>query len=114
MTTLYLIIGLFALGALIGMYLLALVLQKKETPKSVALIHGLFVAAALVLLIIYNVEHGPGLVESIVLFVVAALGGFVLFMRDLTGKAIPKWLAVGHGLTAVAGFIFLLVYAFSK
>jgi hypothetical protein len=112
MNTLYLIIALFALGALIGMYLLALVLQKKETPKFVAFIHGVFVAAALVLLIIYNSSH-PGLIESIVLFVMAALGGVVLIFRDLTGKPIPKWLAVAHGLIAVTGFIFLLMFAFS-
>jgi hypothetical protein len=54
MNTLYSIIGLFALGAIVGMYLLALVLQKKETPKFVAVIHGLFVAIALVMLIVYN------------------------------------------------------------
>src|SRR4051812_27211783 len=107
MNTLYLIIALFALGALIGMYLLSLVLQKKETPKFVAVIHGLFVAVALILLIVYSSNH-PGIVESIVLFVLAALGGLVLFMRDITGKSLPKWLALGHGLIAVAGFIFLL------
>src|SRR4051812_48715942 len=107
MKTLYLIITLFALGAIIGMYLLALVLQKKETPKFVAFIHGAFVALALILLIIYNSKN-PGLTESVILFVVAALGGLVLIVRDLTGKALPKWLAVGHGLIAVAGFIFLL------
>src|SRR4051812_4746170 len=112
MNTLYLIIGMFALGALIGMYLLALVLQKKETPKFVAFIHGLFVAAALILLIVYNSKHGPGLMESIILFVIAALGGLTLITRDLTGKSLPKWLALGHGLIAVAGFIFLLVFAF--
>ncbi|MFL5752790.1 MAG: hypothetical protein ACJ76F_05240 [Bacteroidia bacterium] len=114
MNTLYLIIGLFALGAIIGMYLLALVLQKKETPKFVAFIHGAFVATALILLVVYNNQHGPGLMESIVLFVVAALGGLVLIVRDLTGKPLPKWLAVGHGLIAVAGFIFLLFFAFTK
>jgi hypothetical protein len=91
---------------------LALVLQKKETPKFVALIHGGFVAAALLLLIYYSTQHGPGPIEAIVLFVVAALGGATLIIRDLMGKSLPKWLALGHGLIAVTGFIFLLVYAF--
>lgn len=113
MNTLYFIIALFALGAIIGMYLLALVLQKKETPKFVAFIHGAFVATALILLIVYN-SGQPGLIESIVLFVVAALGGVVLIFRDLTAKSLPKWLAVVHGLIAVAGFVFLLVYAFTN
>ena len=112
MKTLYTIIGLFALGALIGMYLLALVLQKKETPKFVAFIHGAFVAVALIMLIIYSMNNGPGLMESIVLFVMAALGGLILITRDLTGKPIPRWLAVGHGLIAIAGFIFLIVFTF--
>lgn len=113
MSTLYFSIALFALGAIIGMYLLTLVLQKKETPKFVALIHGAFVVIALILLIIYNSQN-PGLIEAIVLFVVAALGGLILITRDLTGKPLPKWLAIGHGLIAVAGFIFLLVSAFVK
>src|ERR1700741_2664963 len=112
MNTLYGIIGLFALGALIGMYLISMVLQNKETSKSAAFIHGIFVAVALIMLIAYAVKNGPGLTESIILFVMAALGGFVLIYRDLTGKKIPKWLAVGHGMLAIGGFIFLLLFAF--
>jgi hypothetical protein len=114
MNTLYLIIALFSLGALAGMYLLALVLQKKETPKFVAFIHGAFVAAALILLIIYSTQHRPQPIESIVLFIIAALGGATLIIRDLTGKSLPKWLALGHGIVAVLGFIFLLLYAFAQ
>jgi hypothetical protein len=41
------------------------------------------------------------------------LGGIVLFVRDITKKSIPKWLALVHGLVAVVGFIFLLVFTFS-
>ena len=112
MNTLYWIITLFALGALVGLYLLSLVLQKKETPKVVALIHGAFVATALILLIYYANEHKAGLTESIVLFILAALGGLTLFIRDVTGKPLPAWFAIGHGTLAVLGFIFLLFYAF--
>ena len=112
MNTLYSIIGLFALGALVGMYLLALVLQKKETPKFVALIHGIFVATALIMLLVYAMKNGPGLTESIVLFVMAALGGVVLIYKDLTKKPIPAWLAIGHGVIAVVGFLYLIMYTF--
>ena len=114
MNILYLIISLFALGAIIGMYLLALVLQKKETPKFVAFIHGAFVAAAFTLLIYYDYHHQAGLIECITLFIVAALGGITLIIRDFTGKALPSWLAIGHGFIALSGFIFLLIYAFAK
>ena len=112
MNSLY-FVTLFALGAIIGMYLLALVLQGKETPKAVALIHGVFVVVALVLLIIYS-SRNPGLADSIVLFLIAALGGLVLIIRDLLSKSIPKWLAVVHGLVAVTGFIFLLISAYTR
>jgi hypothetical protein len=112
MNTLYTIIGLFGFGALIGVYLLTMILRNKETPKAVAFIHGGFVATALILLIIYVTKHEHGPVESMVLFILAATGGFVLIYRDLTGKKIPKWLAVGHGLLAVTGFVLLLIYAF--
>jgi peptidoglycan/LPS O-acetylase OafA/YrhL len=111
MNTLYTIIGLFALGAIVGIYLLTLVLQSKETPKAAVFVHGLFVAVALIMLIVY-ITKNPGPMESLVLFILAALGGIVLVYRDLTGQKIPKWLAVVHGLAAVAGFAFLLVFTF--
>ncbi len=113
MNTLYLIITLFALGALVGMYLLALVLQKKETPKFVSFIHGGLVVTSLILLIFYSCTHKPSPIESIVAFVIAAVGGLTLIIRDVTGRSLPRWLAIGHGLIAVTGFIFLLVYAFA-
>lgn len=112
MTTLYTIIGLFASSALIGLYLLVLVLQNKETPKAVSFVHGGFVVVAFILLISYLVKNSPGPIESVVLFAMAAVGGVVLIYRDITGKKIPKWLAIAHGLLAVSGFIFLLIYTF--
>lgn len=109
---LILIITLFALAALLGVYLLSFVLQKKNTPKGIAFTHGPIAATGLVLLIIYAFFHKPSPVISIILFILAVLGGFMLIFRDLTGKSIPKWLAIGHGLTAIVAFIFLVVYAF--
>lgn len=95
------------------MVLLSYVLREKETPKGAVITHGLFAVVGLILLILYAVNQ-PGPIESIVLFVIAALGGVVMLVRDLSGKKIPKWLGVLHGLLAVSGFIFLLVFAFTK
>jgi hypothetical protein len=113
MNLIYASIGFFALAALLGMYLLSFVLQGKETPKAIVFTHGPMAAIGVVLLIIYATKGGPNPTESIVLFVLAALGGLFMVFRDLTGKPIPKFLAVGHGLLAVTGFIFLLIFAFS-
>ena len=109
----YTSIAFFALAAILGTVLLSHVLRDKETPKAAVVTHGLFAVTGLILLILYVVNN-PGPVESIVLFVIAALGGVIMLARDLSGKKIPKWLGVVHGLIAVSGFIFLLVFAFSK
>jgi len=102
----------FALAAILGLYLLSFVLRNKNTPKGIAFIHGPVASVGLILLIIYAFFHSPSPIVSIVLFVLAALGGLMLIYRDLTGKSVPKWLAIGHGLIAVTGFIFLIVFTF--
>lgn len=107
-------IGLFAAAALIGLYMLYLVLQKKPVPKGAAITHGLLAATALVLLIVDMIKTGADTVQIVVLFVITALGGVVLFARDLTGRSLPKGLAIIHGLLAVTGFVFLLVYTFGQ
>lgn len=110
MEFIYTAIGLFALAAGIGLYLLARVLQKKTIPKGAAILHGLIASAALVLLIIDMIRSGADTVQIVVLFIITALGGAVLFARDLTGKSLPRSLALVHGALAVTGFIFLLIY----
>jgi hypothetical protein len=105
-------IGLLSLAAILGLMLLTLVLRGKQTPKAVALAHGLLAVTAVVLLIIYSIGPGPNPTESTVLFLVAATGGLILVTRDFMGKSIPKWLAVLHGLTAATGFALLLVFRF--
>lgn len=108
-------IFLFAVSALLGVYLLSFVLRNISTPKHIALFHGPIAAMGLMLLIIYAVLNQPAsnlIIISIIIFTLAALGGFVLIYRDLTGRSVPKWLAIGHGLTATAGFILLLVFTF--
>lgn len=113
MTTIYSAIAIFGLTAILGMYLLSLVLRTKSTPKGVAVIHGLLAVIALVLLIIYCVGNDTSPWASLVVFIVAAMGGLVLGYRDFTGKSVPKWLALVHGVAAVTGFILLLVFAFA-
>lgn len=107
----WVIIALFALAAMGGGYLLRLVLSDKPTPKGIAMAHGFVAAAALVLLIIYTTRYTPGPIESLIVFVLAALGGVFMFTRDITARPIPKWLAVGHGVLALVGFTLLLVFA---
>jgi hypothetical protein len=107
---LYLTLGLFALAAVFGLLLVKNLLATGKTPRGVVYTHGLFAASGLVLLLVKALQHpAQSLTTSLVFFVIAALGGFFLFFRDLAGRSRPIWLAIVHGLLAVTGFIILLM-----
>lgn len=112
MEIIYATIAILGLAAIIGMYLLSLILRTKSTPKAVSALHGLLAVTALILLIVYAMGNKPGPWPSIIIFIITALGGLVLIYRDLTGKSIPKWLGIVHGLAAITGFALLILFAF--
>jgi hypothetical protein len=114
MNIIYTAITIFSMTAILGIYLLSLVLRDKQTPKAVAVVHGLFAITGLLLLITYSTGNEQSPTVSIVVFVIAALGGLVLFYKDVNGNPIPKWLGMVHGLTAVMGFAFLILFACCK
>jgi hypothetical protein len=54
--------------------------------------------------------HGSsGAKTALILFVIAALGGFGLFFHHLRKAALPIWLVVVHALVAVIAFVILLL-----
>lgn len=110
---LYLILGLFAVAAVMGLIIAnAIISGKPSTPKAAVVAHGLFAATALGLLIYFalqNPDNYPNL--SLILFIVAALGGAVLLIRDLQKKPGPVALVVIHALLAVTAFVILLLFA---
>lgn len=104
----------FILTALLGVYLLSYVIQKKNTPKGVAFTHGPLGAIGIIILLIYSILYTPRPLISLIIFIIAACGGFLIIYRDITGKSIPIWLALLHGIIAIIGFAFLLLFAFVK
>ncbi len=103
-------IVLFALAALGGVTLAILRLRGRPTlPLGLAILHGLLGAAGLVALIWVVFGAGLAAKASLGLFVVAALGGFVLFGIQLRNKPIPIGIMLVHGLVAVIAFVLLVV-----
>lgn len=103
------IIVLFAVAAVFGLTLIIPVLQGKTPTRAFVFIHGGIAAVALIMLIVRYVNEAEAVpIVSLILFVVAALGGFVLFSRDLQKQPIPKGLAVVHASAAVIAFLILL------
>jgi hypothetical protein len=104
---------LFAIAAVIGLILAVRIFKNKNTMMPVSLLHGLFAASGITLLIIYasgQPERSP--VTSIVLFCIAAVGGLTLFARDMMNKSLPKPLVIAHAGVAIISFVVLLMAAF--
>jgi hypothetical protein len=104
----------FAITIMGGAYLASKVMRNKETPKAIAFMHGGMGAVAIILLLISLcvvpvVHKSLGLV-SLVLFILVAMGGFFLMIKDLTGKQIPKAVVIIHGAMALLGFAVLLIF----
>ncbi len=107
---LYATIALFALAAVVGLIILKNWLTGATTSRATVYAHGILAACGLVLLIIYYFQSGvKALQTSIILFLVAAIAGFYMFFRDLKGVMSPTWLAIVHGLVAVAGFVLIVL-----
>lgn len=98
------IFGVAALGGVVLKFM-------KERSMTLAIIHGLVAATALVLLVIAVLQGGAGTLAAIalLLFVLAALGGFVLFSFHLRGNAWPNGLVYVHGLAAVIAEVLLII-----
>ena len=106
-------IVLFAIAAIFGLIILTAILKNQPTPKAAVFTHGPIAATALIIVIAYaymGSNMSPVLITSIVLFILAALGGLTLFTIDMRNKPIPKLLAVLHPLLAVIALVTLIVY----
>ena len=112
---LMLAIGLFAVAAVAGLVVAVMHVKGRTVPVPAALVHGLFAASGLVVLIVTLLggDHPGVAIASLVLFVAAALGGFLLFGLHVTGKKLPLPLIAVHALAAVTAFVLLLVFAFA-
>lgn len=99
----------FAIAAVGGVILALHVLRNKLAPWLLSIVHALLGAAGIVLLLLTVLEGASQLaLWSLVLFVVAALGGFFLASRHAKSKLPPKGVVVVHAVVAVVAFGLLL------
>jgi hypothetical protein len=107
-------IVLFIVAAIFGSIILLAILKNKPTPKTVVFMHGLFALIAVLLVALFAIRsHGDSMPTlSLVLFLVATVGGLTLFTIDMLKKPIPKALAVLHPVIAVGGLVALIGFVF--
>jgi hypothetical protein len=109
-------VALFALAAIIGVYMLTRIFAGALPPWLAVILHGALAATGLVIFLSALITAGGApptlLMVAAVVLVIAALGGFLLVSFHLRGKAPPKGVAVIHALAAVVGFLSLAASAF--
>lgn len=110
-------VALFALAALIGLYMLTRIFRGALPPWIAVVLHGAFAAVGLLVLLYYtfvgaSAPPPPALLFASVILVVAALGGFLMVSFHARGKAPPRAIAVIHALAAVFGFLATAASAF--
>jgi hypothetical protein len=104
---------LFILAAIFGLVLITKVFKDSPRPIIVILVHGVLAAVGLLLVLIYvvkNAEKSP--FESLIVFAIAALGGFIMFGMDMSKKPVPKGIAVVHAAAAAVGLILLVMFVY--
>src|SRR5215467_2924311 len=100
---------LFAIGALGGIVLAAHVLRARFAPWALSLLHAALGAAGIVLVLVAVIGGARGTTSlALILFVVAALGGFFLASFHYRKQIPPKAVVIVHAVVAVAGFVTLL------
>ena len=101
----------FALAALGGVYLANLHIQGKHVSIGLALVHGVLAVSGVLLLVRGIAVAGASLAinVSLVLFLLAAVGGLTLFFIHTRRKPLPKWLIGVHATVALISFLVLLV-----
>lgn len=103
---------LIGCGIIVGGVMATRGLKGEHIPKGLAILHGIFVASGLILLLIYalTTESHHRHWDSVAIFIVAATGGFYMLTRDLRMKGIPPWLLIVHALLGLGGFVWLMIH----
>lgn len=104
----------FLIAAGLGLVVLMSILQNTPTPKVFVYTHGGFALLGLGIIVYYTIihtRHAP--LTSLILFLIAALGGLILFVIDMQGKSIPKWLALIHPVMALIALLALVIFLLS-
>lgn len=105
----------FAVAAVLGATMALRFFTHKGIQMPLALVHGVFAAAGLALLAAGGLQASfPGRTGlALGLFLVTALGGFIMFGRHLMKLPMVPALIVIHGGAAVVSFLVLAASLYS-
>lgn len=97
------IIVLFGLTTIMGLYLSYLALHNKQTPNAIIILHGFFTITGFILLSFFYPES----LKTIWSFAIATGFGLILLYQDIKGIKYTKWLTHAHAVFTLTGCYFL-------
>ncbi len=110
MATVFTALVIFGIAVILGLTLLFLIFKHRRVPARLLLIDGALATLGILLLAVYTFSRTPGPIESLVILIIATVIGALMGYKSLSGKSFSKWLAVGHEVMLVTGFLFLLSF----
>src|SRR5512134_3419813 len=104
----------FVLAAGGGLIMLTMLLKDRQPPRIITVVHGLAALTGIGLLVAYIVNSiGDRPTTSLIIFIIAALGGLTILALDLQKRRIPRGLLVLHPLIAAIGLVLLIIFVTS-
>lgn len=105
------LIGFFLLIALAGTLLAMHELRGRNLPLPVGLLHGIAALVAIVMLVIYvlRAPHNLLVNSALVLFVLTATGGLLLFMFRAMRQPLSGFVVTLHAGLALAAIVLLSI-----
>ena len=104
MELIYAAVFAFIMTTIMGLYLSWRVLQNKDRPKRIIIIHGFLTMIGFVILYSYYPES----MATIFYFAIATCFGLVLLYQDIKGVEFTKWLCYAHAIFTLGGCIYLI------
>jgi hypothetical protein len=108
---------LFAIAAVGGLTMAVSHFRGKLPPVALAVLHGVFAASGLVVLLL-ALGSGAGFTGlgglSFLIFLAAAIGGFFLISQHFLKGKLPSPVVLIHGAAAVVAFVCLLIAIFGN
>lgn len=103
-------IVLLAIAELGGVVLESFRFRKRHLPLGLALAHGFYATACVLVLVAAAAIAATAVTRgniALILFILAAMGGAVLFSYHVRKRPWPIFMVFGHG--SLAGFAFILL-----
>lgn len=90
--------------------------KRKSIPWLFPVAHGLFAAGGILLLVVLLLTANPPIIVWVALglFLMAAVGGGIIFKSYLRKEHLPTGMIIIHGMLGLMGLLFLISFLYAQ